>query len=89
MVLPLLIAMVLMLAYSLVDSIWVGNLLGEKGYAALTTAGSISILLYAVTMGIGNGTALVVSQLVGGGDRKKQTRQSQQLWQCLSCLRES
>lgn len=71
MVMPLFMAMILMLAYNLVDSIWVGNLLGESGYAALTTAGSISILLYAITTGIGNGTSVVISQLVGAGDRKK------------------
>lgn len=29
MVLPLLIAMVLNMAYNLVDSLWIGNLLGE------------------------------------------------------------
>lgn len=71
MVIPLLVATILMLAYNLVDSIWVGNLLGESGYAALTTAGSISMLLYALTTGIGNGTAVVISQLVGAGERKK------------------
>ncbi len=71
MVMPLFAAMVLMMAYNLVDSVWVGNLLGEGGYAALTTAGSVSMILYALTMGIGNGTAVVVSQLVGAGDGKK------------------
>lgn len=71
MVIPLFMAMILMLAYNLVDSIWVGQLLGENGYAALTTAGSISILLYALATGIGNGTSVIVSQLVGEGDKKK------------------
>lgn len=71
MVMPLFVAMILMLAYNLVDSVWVGNLLGENGYAALTTAGSVSILLYAITMGIGNGTSVIVSQSVGAGDRKR------------------
>lgn len=71
MVVPLFLAMLLMLAYNLVDSIWVGNLLGENGYAALTTAGSVSILLYALTTGIGNGTSVVISQLVGAKDKKK------------------
>ena len=46
MAMPLFLATVLMLAYNLVDSIWVGNLLGENGYAALTTAGSVSLHLY-------------------------------------------
>ena len=71
MAMPLFLATVLMLAYNLVDSIWVGNLLGENGYAALTTAGSVSILLYAFTTGVGNGTAIVVSRLVGNKDEKK------------------
>lgn len=52
MAMPLFLATVLMLAYNLVDSIWVGNLLGENGYAALTTAGSVSLLLYALTTGM-------------------------------------
>ncbi|MDO5574744.1 MAG: MATE family efflux transporter [bacterium] len=71
MVMPLFMAMILMLAYTLVDSIWVGNLLGENGYAALTTAGSVSIILYAITTGIGNGTSVIVSQLVGAGNKEK------------------
>ncbi len=71
MILPLFAAMVLMLAYSMVDSIWVGNLLGENGYAALTTAGSISIILNAIAMGISNGASIIVSQLVGKGNQKE------------------
>lgn len=71
MAMPLFLATVLMLAYNLVDSIWVGNLLGENGYAALTTAGSVSLLLYALTNGIGNGTAIVMSRLVGNKNIKR------------------
>lgn len=71
MVLPLFAAMVLMLAYNMVDSIWVGNILGENGYAALTTAGSISIILNAIAMGISNGASIVVSQLVGKGKQNE------------------
>lgn len=71
MVMPLFAAMLLMLSYNMVDSIWVGNLLGESGYAALTTAGTVSILPGALATGIGNGTSVLVSQLVGAGDRKR------------------
>ena len=39
MVLPLLAAMFLNMAYNLVDSLWIGNLLGETAYAALTLLG--------------------------------------------------
>ncbi len=74
MVVPLFMAMILMLAYNLVDSIWVGNLLGENGYAALTAASSISMILYAMTTGVGNGTSVLVSQLVGAKNRERTER---------------
>ena len=38
MVLPLMAAMFLNMAYNLVDSLWIGNLLGETAYAALTNS---------------------------------------------------
>ena len=38
MVLPMMAAMFLNMAYNLVDSLWIGNLLGESAYAALTAA---------------------------------------------------
>lgn len=41
MVTPLLAAMILTMAYNLVDSLWVGNLLGEGGYAALTNSTAV------------------------------------------------
>lgn len=71
MVMPLFMATVLMLAYTIVDSIWVGNLLGEAGYAALTTSGAVALILYALTSGMGTGTSILVSQLIGKNDRKK------------------
>ena len=36
--LPMLAAMFLNMAYNLVDSLWIGNLMGETAYAALTGA---------------------------------------------------
>lgn len=71
MVLPLLCAMILTMAYNLVDSLWVGNLLGETGYAALTNSTAIVLILNAIAMGSSNGIAIVVSQTVGAGNKKK------------------
>ena len=45
MVLPMMAAMFLNMAYNLVDSLWIGNLLGESAYAALTAATPILLLL--------------------------------------------
>ena len=67
MVLPLLIAMVLNMAYNLVDSLWIGNLLGETAYAALTNATPLILILNAIAMGATNGVAILLSQAVGAG----------------------
>ena len=71
MVFPLLVSMILMMAYNLVDSIWVGNLLGEQGYAALTSGTSIILILNSIAMGAGNGISIQISQAVGAGEKKK------------------
>ena len=59
MVLPLLAAMFLNMAYNLVDSLWIGNLLGETAYTALTNSTPIILILNAVAMGMGNGVAIL------------------------------
>lgn len=67
MVIPLLISMILMMAYNMVDSLWVGNLLGENGYAALTTSTAVILILNAIAMGAGNGVSIFISHIVGAG----------------------
>lgn len=65
MVGPLLAAMVLTMAYNLVDSLWVGNLMGETGYAALTSSTSVVLILSAIAMGSSNGAAILIAQTAG------------------------
>lgn len=74
MVIPLLCAMILTMAYNLVDSLWVGNILGETGYAALTNSTAIVLILSAIAMGASNGIAILVSQAVGAGEKDKSNR---------------
>ena len=74
MVLPLMIAMILNMAYNLVDSLWIGNLLGETAYAALTNATPLILILNAIAMGATNGVAILLSQAVGAGDRFRSAR---------------
>ena len=45
MTVPMIIAMFLNMAYNLVDSLWIGNLLGEQAYAALTNSTPIILIL--------------------------------------------
>ena len=65
MVGPLLAAMVLTMAYNLVDSLWVGSLMGETGYAALTSSTSVVLILSAIAMGSSNGAAILIVQTAG------------------------
>ena len=72
MVMPLLMAMFLTIAYNMVDSLWVGNLLGENAYAAL--ADSTALILNAIAMGAVNGIAILIAHVVGAGEKEKADR---------------
>ena len=69
--LPMMAAMFLNMAYNLVDSLWIGNLLGETAYAALTGATPLILILNSVAMGATNGVSILLSQAVGARDRRK------------------
>ncbi len=71
MVLPLMAAMFLNMAYNLVDSLWIGNLLGETAYAALTNSTPVILILSSVAMGATNGVTILLSQAIGAGDKEK------------------
>lgn len=68
--LPMMAAMFLNMAYNLVDSLWIGNLLGETAYAALTGATPLILMLNSVAMGATNGVSILLSQAVGVGNKK-------------------
>jgi len=65
MALPMAAAMFLNLAYNIVDSIWIGNILGETAMAALTSAMPIILLLTSIAMGATNGFSILLSQCIG------------------------
>ena len=65
MTVPMIIAMFLNMAYNLVDSLWIGNLLGEQAYAALTNSTPIILILTSIGMGATNGLAILLSQVIG------------------------
>ena len=72
MALPMIAAMFLNMMYNLVDSLWIGNLLGETAYAALTNATPVILILTAVGMGATNGVSILIAQAIGAKDHKKQ-----------------
>lgn len=71
MALPMLAAMFLNMAYNLVDSLWIGNLLGETAYAALTNSTPIILILNSFAMGITNGTAILLSHAIGANEQEQ------------------
>lgn len=68
--LPMLAAMFLNMAYNLVDSLWIGNLMGETAYAALTGATPLILILNSIAMGGTNGISILLSRAVGARDKK-------------------
>ena len=71
MTLPMIAAMFLNMAYNLVDSLWIGNLLGESAYAALTNSTPIILILTSVAMGATNGISILLSQAIGAKNQKR------------------
>lgn len=70
MFIPLFLAMTLTMIYSMVDSLWVGNLLGGDGMSALTAGTAIVLIMNSLSMGMGNGVAVMISQMVGANDKE-------------------
>lgn len=71
MTLPIMLAMFLNMAYNLVDSLWIGNLLGETAYAALTNSTPVVLILSSVAMGATNGISILLSQAIGADAKEK------------------
>ena len=71
MALPMIAAMFLNMMYNLVDSLWIGNLLGETAYAALTNSTPIILILTSVAMGATNGVSILLSQAIGARDKNR------------------
>lgn len=71
MIVPLIIAMYLNMAYNIVDSLWIGNMLGENAYATLTNSTPIILILTSIGMGATAGLSILISQAVGSKNKKR------------------
>ena len=65
---PLLIGNIFQQMYNIVDSIVVGNIVGEKALAAVGTAFPIVFMTSSLFMGIGVGATIMISQYYGAQD---------------------
>ena len=66
---PLVMANILQTLYNLVDLAIVGQVVGSEGVSAVSISGQITFLLYALGIGLGNGSQILISQQVGAGDK--------------------
>lgn len=70
MALPMIAAMFLNMMYNLVDSLWIGNLLGETAYAALANSPYHFNFDFCCN-GATNGVSILISQAIGAKDKKR------------------
>jgi putative MATE family efflux protein len=70
--LPLLAGNILQQAYSITDTIIVGNFAenGDDAIAAIGMAGSVRFLMMALFFGIGQGASIIISQFYGANDKE-------------------
>ena len=68
--LPLLAGNVLQQLYNMVDSIVVGNFVGDAALAAVGTGFPVIFMLVSLFMGLGTGATVMISQFYGAGDRQ-------------------
>lgn len=72
--LPYMLASLLQTMYTMVDLAIVGKFVGSTGLSAVSISGGITILLYALGIGLGSGGQILISQLVGAKDYSKLNR---------------
>lgn len=71
--LPMLLGNIFQQLYFLVDTVIVGNLLGENALSAVGTSFPIMFMLIATMMGVGMGSSILVSQLFGAKENDQVT----------------
>lgn len=69
--LPLLIGNIFQQLYNMVDSVVVGNFIGDSALAAVGTGFPVIFMLTSMFMGIGIGATVMISQFYGGGELEK------------------
>lgn len=69
--LPFMLSNLLQQAYSLADMIIVGQFVGSVGLAATSNAGEIVVIFLFVAMGFTSAGQIIVSQLIGSGNKER------------------
>src|SRR5690625_735824 len=62
---PIILANLLQASYQIVDSLWVGNLLGANALGAVSISGAIIFTVLAFVIGLNNAALTILSQQKG------------------------
>lgn len=68
---PLLFAFFFSMAFDINDSLWIGNLLGQKALAAQTISMPLILLYNSICMGLTGGIGILLSQAIGAKQQDK------------------
>lgn len=67
--LPFMVSNALQVAYTIIDMIVVGNVLGSAGLSAVATAGQVASFMTLTCIGFSMGGQVLISQLIGAGKK--------------------
>ncbi|MEJ8776972.1 MATE family efflux transporter [Pseudogracilibacillus sp. ICA-222130] len=67
---PIILANLLQTSYQVVDSLWIGNLLGADALGAVAVSGVIVFTLLSFVIGLNNAALTILSQQKGRGDEE-------------------
>ncbi|MEI3611250.1 MATE family efflux transporter [Pseudogracilibacillus sp. SO30301A] len=67
---PIILANLLQTSYQVVDSLWVGNLLGADALGAVAISGAIIFTVLSFVIGLNNAALTILSQQKGQGNRQ-------------------
>lgn len=68
---PIFLSQLFQQLYNSIDSLIVGNFLGETALAAVSSSGSLIFLFVGFFTGVGSGAGVIISKYFGAGDEKK------------------
>src|SRR5690625_5185278 len=67
---PIMLTNLLQTSYQIVDSLWIGNLLGAKALGAVSISGTIIFTVLSFVIGINNAALTILSQQKGRDDEE-------------------
>lgn len=71
LLIPLILTNSLNILIYIINSVWIGRLIGENGVAAISNCYPMTVILSAVIIAFANAVAVIISQYYGADDKEK------------------